>query len=867
VKIRLYFTVLIVLLSFFQSARCEKIIIGGLDGLSLDDGVRSYSVLLALSGGGARGLSTVGILKAFEEKNISVKGIAGTSIGGIIGGLYAAGYSPHQLDSISSFINFEFLFKNSPPRRSMYLTNRQEKDRHIFSIRFNNFKPVIPKALTSGQELNSLLAELTTRANYQCNSNFKNLKIPFNTICTDIVSGERIVLDSGSIADAMRATMAFPLAFSGLDRGERILMDGGMVTPVPVDIARTLSDSIDFVVAVNTSSILLDKDELNSPIDIANQVTSIMTADKLNNQLANADYVITPPIDLYTSSDFKFRDSLTNIGYNTGLIAADEIIKLINERKIIKNYYITSVETKGYSDNGTTINILLNKNFTYERLTDVLRKIANDNSLFRLEANIKPSDNSYENDQYKLELIGVPKLRFSDVVYYVDGNTIFPDEIIVSQLLTNDSLITPASLKEGIDKIIDLYHGYGYDLVFVRDTSFDLYSKTISLKIDEGIITQIDIDKNSKTKDWYIRSYFPLNRGEPYSTELADEGISNIYGTDLFDQVTINTSEYENGVKVNIIVEEKNNHQVRIGWHWDDEYESEEFIEFLNDNFAGIGLEYLFHAKYANHRQRYHFLFKADRILSTNLTARVLFYHDRLDRKKYAINNDFLGYNHEEKTGVQFTVGQQIARLGTVTANLLLEKAELNDFSGILDQSFGLRSLRLESLVENFDRVPFPRSGMKHEFQLQFTGKVFGGEIEYTRFLTAHEAYIPLNKYINYHPYIAVGASRAGLPSTEKFYLGGLHSFIGYNTYQLAGDKMFIFSNELRFKLPLYLYFKFRYDMGEVYSHTDQIKVRNLKRGLGGVLMLDTPLGPVEFGYGETDTDSENYYLNIGLSF
>lgn len=866
-KIRLYFTLFILFLSSLSTTRSEEIVIGGLDGLPFDDSVQTYSVLLALSGGGARGLSTIGILKAFEEKNISVKGIAGTSIGGIIGGLYAAGYSPDQLDSISSFINFDFLFKNSPPRRSMYLTNRQEKDRHLFSIRFNNFKPVIPKALTSGQELNSLLAELTTRANYQCNANFNNLKIPFKTICTDIISGDRIVLDTGSIADAMRATMAFPLAFSGLDRGERILMDGGMVTPVPVDIARTLSDSINFVVAVNTTSILLNKDELNDPIDIANQVTSIMTADKLKSQLANADYVITPPIDLYTSSDFKFRDSLTDIGYKTGLAAADEIIKLINERRKIKNYYIASVETTGYPDNGNTIPIFLDKIFTSEQLTIAVRKIAKDNNLFQLKATIYTLDNSFENSRYNLELIGVPKLLFSDLAYSIDGNMAFTDEMIVRQFLSKDSLITKSTIKDGIDKIIKLYHSRGHDLVFIKDISLDINSRILSLKIDEGIVREIDVDNNNRTKDWYIRSYFPLKKGGPYSTKLADEGITNIYGTDLFDQVSINTSSYENGVKVNIIVEEKNNHQIRLGWHWDDEYESEQFIEFLDDNFGGIGLEYLFHVKYANHRQRYHFLFKADRILSSNLTAGILFYHDRLDRKKYTPDNNSLGYNNEEKTGVQFTVGQQIARLGTVTANVILEKAELNDPSDTIKQSFGLRSLRFESLVENFDRLPFPRSGTKHDFQLQFTGKIFGGEVEYTKFYTSHEAYLPVNKYINYHPYIAIGASRAGLPSTEKFYLGGLHSFIGYNTYQLEGDKMFILSNELRFKFPLYLYFKLRYDMGEVYSHTDQIKIRNLKKGFGGVLMIDSPLGPIEFGYGETDTDSENYYLNIGLSF
>jgi outer membrane protein assembly factor BamA len=618
---------------------------------------------------------------------------------------------------------------------------------------------------------------------------------------------------------------------------------------------------------VNTSSILVDKDGLNTPIDIANQVTSIMTSDKLKSQLAKADYVITPSIDLYSSSDFKFRDSLTAIGYKVGLKAADEIIEKIEKQRKSKNYFISSVETKGYSDNGISISELLNKSFTTEQLNSTLRNIAIDQTLFKLDANIKISDNSESNNNYSMELIGYPKFRFSDITCFINGNTIFSDEMLAKQFLSKDSLITPTCVKNGIENIINLYLDKGFDLVFVRDTSFNFKTKTLSITIDEGIIRQIDISDNNRTKDWYVRSYFPLKKGQPYSTKLADAGISNIYGTDLFDQVTINTSEYDNGVKVNIVVEEKNNHQIRVGWHWDDEYESEEFIEFLDDNFAGIGLEYLLHARYSNRRQHYHFTFKADRIWSTNLTARFQFFHDKLERQLYATNNDPLGYRYEEKTGVHYTVGQQIARLGTVTASLLLEEAEFDDPMVGLQETFGLRSLRLESLVENFDRIPFPISGSKHLFQLQFTGKIFGGDIEYTRFVTSHEAFIKLNKYINYHPYLEMGASRSGLPPTERFYLGGLHSFIGYNTYQLAGDKLFLFSHELRFKLPINFYFKFRYDMGEVYNHTDQIKLRNLRNGFGGILMLDSPLGPVEFGYGETDTDSENYYLNIGLSF
>ncbi|MCH7691798.1 MAG: patatin-like phospholipase family protein, partial [candidate division Zixibacteria bacterium] len=178
-----------ILLLLTTAAASEKIIIGGLDGVNPYDNEATYSVALAISGGGARGLSTIGILKAFEEKNIKIIAIAGTSMGAIIGGLYACGYSPDELSDIISDIDFDEFFSNSPRRQTMFLTRRQENEKHLFSMRFDNFRPVIPRALTGGQTITTVLTKLTTKANYQSGGNFLKLPIPFRTVATDIFTG------------------------------------------------------------------------------------------------------------------------------------------------------------------------------------------------------------------------------------------------------------------------------------------------------------------------------------------------------------------------------------------------------------------------------------------------------------------------------------------------------------------------------------------------------------------------------------------------------------------------------------------------------------------------------------------------------
>ncbi len=320
------------------------------------------------------------------------------------------------------------------------------------------------------------------------------------------------------------------------------------------------------------------------------------------------------------------------------------------------------------------------------------------------------------------------------------------------------------------------------------------------------------------------------------------------------------------GAVVKIGVEEKKNSQLRLGWHWDDEYESEEFAEFLDDNVGGIGLQYLLHARYAPRRQEYLAAFKADRILSTYLTSRINLFHRYLDRRVY-IGDVQVGTREERKSGIDLTFGQQIARLGTVSAGLTVERVEYDNSDTGTKRIFDLRIITFESLVENFDRLPFPNMGNRYLFQLQLAGKYLGGEEEFTRFYTSLEIYIPIAPYVNYHPSFGLGISRSGLPPSEQFFLGGMHSFAGFRTYQLAGDKMFIFSNEIRVKLPLKIYLTGRHDLGEVYVSSDQIKLRNLRNGVGVSLAVDSPLGPFEFGYGIADSDFDRFYVNIGFAF
>ena len=848
----------------------ERVIIGGLDGLDPYGRGDDYSVLMALSGGGARGLTAIGIFKAFEEKGISIDAIAGTSMGGIIGGLYASGYSPDRLASIVTRVDFNNLFSNAPSRMTMFLTQRQERDRHLLSVRFDGYRPIIPKALTAGQKLTAMLTALTTRANYRSAADFRRLPIPFNTVSTDIVTGKAVIHSSGSMADAMSATMAYPLAFAGVDQGDQILMDGGMVMPVPVDLVRSMSDSVDYVVAVNTTSKLVPKEELLTVVDIASQVTSIMTADQLADQLSRADYIVAPPIDDFISTDFRYKDSLVEIGYRAGLSAADSIIAAIEARRENHLLRIDSVTVEGgppevRQDISST---LAGSILSGSELLKRIKELTIVHNLWRVEAEMIVADSdSSDTTGARLHLAMTESARWTDVSFVFSGNTAHSVAALAEQMASSDVFVTPRSLTRAIDRLINLYTVEGYDLVDVKTINFDPAEKEISVDIDEAIIRRIDVENDGRTRDWFIRSYFSLRSGHPYSTSRASRGVANIYGTDLFDRVALDVRPVDSGAAVTIKVDEKKFNQLRLGWHWHDEYKSEVLAEFLDDNVAGIGLQYLLSARLGPDRKDLGVSFKTNRIFSTYLTSSFRLHRRTIDRAVFDDEESESGLRKETKTGAEISVGQQIKRFGTVSAGITVEEVEYKYADSDQKEKFGLRTINIQSRVENFDRISFPTSGKQHIFRLNLAGEYLGGKTEFTKFFSSIEAYFPMGELLNYHPKMSIGLSRSGLPPSEQFFIGGAHSFVGFRTDQLAGDKMFLFSQEGRVKLPLHLYLTVRWDLGEVYQGADQIKLRNLRHGVGAFLAVDSPIGPVEAGFGVADSDVENAYINVGLSF
>ena len=268
---------------------------------------------LVLSGGGARGASHVGVLKVLEELRIPVDIITGTSMGALAGGLYAYGYSAGELEQLLSTADWEELFSDKPSRTQ--LNPRRKLDNQNLPIKyemgFKNRSLQIPTALLEGQKLNIYLKSLTMSAP----NNFSDMNINFRAVATDIETGEAVVLDQGSLATAMRASLSIPGVFAPVAWNGKLLVDGGIVNNVPIKLARVLGAQV--LIVVDLSGKLRKRSELTTPLSVLQQSIDIQmqrnTTDELEALDLN-DVLIHPQTDGYSSTDFKRSVELINRG-------------------------------------------------------------------------------------------------------------------------------------------------------------------------------------------------------------------------------------------------------------------------------------------------------------------------------------------------------------------------------------------------------------------------------------------------------------------------------------------------------------------------------------------------------------------------
>ncbi|HET6362727.1 MAG TPA: patatin-like phospholipase family protein [Gemmatimonadota bacterium] len=267
---------------------------------------------LVLSGGGARGLAHVGVLEVLEELRVPVDLIAGTSMGAIVGGLYASGLPSDSLRALFIGAEWETILSDRPPRSALDFNHRARQHRYTVDIGvgLSGKGPVLPRGLIAGQELGLLLRRATLPV--ASVDQFDRLPIPFSAVATDIRRFERVVLRQGDLVEAMRASMAIQIAITPVEIGDRLLVDGGLVDDLPVELARDMG--ADVIIAVDVTPKLLEPSDVRDLVDIGQQALRGLALQGVERQLASADVGVVPKLDDIDVFDFRRTDEIIELG-------------------------------------------------------------------------------------------------------------------------------------------------------------------------------------------------------------------------------------------------------------------------------------------------------------------------------------------------------------------------------------------------------------------------------------------------------------------------------------------------------------------------------------------------------------------------
>ncbi|MCH4551918.1 patatin-like phospholipase family protein [Aestuariibaculum lutulentum] len=294
---------------------------------------------LVLSGGGAKGLAHIGVLKVLDSLGVKVDYVAGTSMGAVVGGLYASGYTGKQLDSVFREIDFDKLINDDIPRSSKAFFERNNSEKYAVSLPFEDFKIKLPSALSRGQNTYNLIAKLTLHANEM--EDFDKLPIPFFCIATNVETGQQVVLDHGNLAQSVMASAALPSLFQPVTINDEVLIDGGVVNNYPIDELR--AKGMDVIIGVDVQDGLANRDELGSALDVLLQINNFRTIHDMKEKGKQTDVYIKPNIKEYSVVSFDEGSSIIENGVQAALEKQFDLKILIHKNAKPHN---TSIEIK-----------------------------------------------------------------------------------------------------------------------------------------------------------------------------------------------------------------------------------------------------------------------------------------------------------------------------------------------------------------------------------------------------------------------------------------------------------------------------------------------------------------------------------------
>jgi NTE family protein len=455
------------------------------------DTIKTPKIGLVLSGGGAKGFAHVGVLKVLEAAGIKIDYIGGTSMGAVIGGLYASGFNASQIDSIVRVTNFDNLLIDYIPRTSKSFYEKRNDELYALILPFDNFKIGAPQSLSKGIFNYNLFNELTFHVRHI--RDFNQLPIPFLCMATDIEIGEQVILDKGVLAQALFASSALPSVFSPVILDGRFLIDGGVANNYPIEEVRKLG--ADIIIGVDVQNSLRDREQLKDATKILFQITNLQMIEKMKQNAVNTNIYIKPDIKEYGAVSFEKAKEIILRGEEAAFSVYEKIDQLGDKSN---PYYKPKLKIE--SDSLKIVNIVC------INLKDYSKAFIEGKLKFKSGAKIRYKD---------LEM-GISNIdathNFGSVTYSLEPNGI-GDDLIIN--FTENPVKT--YLKFGLH----------YDGLYKSAVLANLTNKKILFKNDIASFDLIIGDNVRYNLDYYVDNGYNLSYGFKSQLNQFNKNVTN----------------------------------------------------------------------------------------------------------------------------------------------------------------------------------------------------------------------------------------------------------------------------------------------------------------------------------------------------
>ncbi len=844
---------------------------------------RSKPVIgLALSGGGSRGIAHIGVIEVLEKAGIRVERISGTSMGSVIGGLYASGYSPQVISSIFQENDLSDILSSNPRRRNVYIGQKDVTRWPLFDIRFQGFRAqLLPTSFSTGQKLSTILSWLLLGPTYECGCNFDLLPIPFRAVATNCISGNATVLGSGNLARAIQASSTIPGLFAPVEWGDTLLIDGGLTNNLPVNVAREMGS--DLVIAAAIEESMHPREELDNPINMADQVTSIPMRNVTALSLRMADFVISPDMTDFSSKDFSHIEEMIERGRKAATDSLPSLLEMISRATVTYRKTTVRSVTIEPSEEQPFVSAVFEDHISAESLTAYSQIVAGVEELWYSGRYCSViADFEEQSSSLRIRVRRTPQwvtVQSKDTEGDSDETDIFSTD--------NDGQYSMQALIERMDDLIRVIRSdrSGSTLASITGQQLSATGDTLHVTVTLPRLTGVFIEPTVKTRKTVVTREVEMETGDVFDLRRALESVENLYGTNLFEHVSVDIFPHLGGVGYRIHLKERDWTVVRLGLNYTEFSGTEGRVGLSRENIFGFGNQINATVQSGRRTRMIMAENRNDRIFRSLYTFNIRAYrHERLRPiyDRHTLTSDYV----DNRYGFILSIGQVMDKLGNVVLQFKSETSKL-DYPRVTerkDTRHEFRSIVIRSLVDTYDRYPFPRQGMLNTVYVENASKVFGGTEQFVKIFWGATAYRTLARRHTFSSSLFLGSADPSTPESESFFLGGVGSrlnclnsptaaslfhadFMGLRSEQHSGTRLAAIKGSYRLFIPRYFYLDFSVGAGNVWKPSDTITADSLLHFYGVTGTFDTYLGPLSIGWGITSRGDDRLYMSAGREF